>query len=515
MRALFTPSFAHAHASVPCSPLVASFGVTSVLNNRWQNQNRDWWKQAHDSDLPAIEWDLFLDPSLVDKMLEDDGTDLGMNMKIADPLAESLFLRGLIAHGSGPQLILEQLGGLFRHFNFGRVNRSRKTLGGGITVQEWLTLFAKGLQVGIEEEENNEGKMESIGDVLYIISKVLNGKLKVVLDLKSRYVPKKIWARLVKASSKYVEVVGIGSFCIDEIRGISGLVAPFLSWQLYEFFFFHTAGDLQAAVHNGVLRRGDAVFFNAGSLLWNKPNSWKSAVRDLKSRWAGEYLDPKVKEYAACNRVEEGGVGLGVSTIQSYRDALDLQIGLYVQEHSIDSCSLDCIVTHVNENLHVYKLGLAWGGLEGHNMSGIRPTFFTSTDGLWKQRYVGKSWDRGKSPKGLKRQTVVLPSATPVKFIKQRGTYQAGQDRDTLASYGRQLGAQRAAGGGGGIAKMSNSLEKNPTKGSAEDLLALFGKELGEQRRADEAGEEQAGEAGDGRPCGGAPKARSASDGFG
>jgi hypothetical protein len=470
------------------SPLVAAYGVIEVLNGRWQNKDREWRHKIHDSDIPAIEWDVFLDPFIVDKMLQDDGFDIGMNMKLADPLAESLFLRGLIAHGSAPQLMLEQLGGYFRHFNFSRVSRSRKTLGGGMYVQEWLTLFAKGLDIGGGEEES---RLESLAEVLEVITKILGGqKLKVVLDLKSRYVPRKIWARLIKASSKYVEVVGVGSFCISEIRGISALVSPHIKWKIHEIIFFHTAGDLQAAAHKGVLRRGDTVFFNAGSLLYNYPANFGEMVGNFKYRWRQGYLNPEITPYGVTKPVDAGLCESTLSTIQAYRDVLDLQIGLYVQEHSIDEGSLNKISKHVNANMHVFSLGLSWGGLEGWSMSGIKPTMFTATDGLWKQRYVGKSWDFSKTPAMLNLQTKVLPSATPARFIKERGTYNAGQDRGSLAAFGRQLGVER----NNIIAKNSYSLEKEPSKGSYGDLMAAFAKELGEQKRADEektAGEEK------------------------
>jgi hypothetical protein len=75
--------------------------------------------------------------------------------------------------------------------------------------------------------------------------------------------------------------------------------------------------------------------------------------------------------------------------------------------------------------------------------------YWTATDGLWKQRYVGKSWDYDKNPSRLGLEARFMPADTPKKFIEEArtltaGTYQAGQGRDTLAAFGRQLGVQKS-----------------------------------------------------------------------
>lgn len=36
---------------------------------------------------------------------------------------------------------------------------------------------------------------------------------------------------------------------------------------------------------------------------------------------------------------------------------------------------------YVNSNLHVYDLGLSWGGINGLTVKGIQPGRFTATDG--------------------------------------------------------------------------------------------------------------------------------------
>ena len=97
-------------------------------------------------------------------------------------------------------------------------------------------------------------------------------------------------------------------------------------------------------------------------------------------------------------------------------------------------------------------------------------------------RYIGKSWNFNLLPSQMKLAKVVMPAATPVKWVNSHSTYQAGQDRGSLAAFGRQLGVQKDSQ----LAKSNHSLERNPAKGSQSDLLAFFGKELGEQKKEKE-----------------------------
>ena len=58
------------------------------------------------------------------------------------------------------------------------------------------------------------------------------------------------------------------SFFVEEVRDIS----QYCRVGVNEIVFFHSAGDLQTSCNKGLLKRGDRVFFNAGSLLWDYPN---------------------------------------------------------------------------------------------------------------------------------------------------------------------------------------------------------------------------------------------------
>ncbi len=80
------------------------------------------------------------------------------------------------------------------------------------------------------------------------------------------------------------------------------------------------------------------------------------------------------------------------ATLADYQRHFDLQIGLYVQEFSIGSEELDSLARLVNKYPDVYRLGLAWGGLNGFACKGVKG------DGYWSQRYVGRNWANNAAP---------------------------------------------------------------------------------------------------------------------
>jgi hypothetical protein len=83
------------------------------------------------------------------------------------------------------------------------------------------------------------------------ISQVLGEPLRLVLDLKSRRVPPKVWSRLIDSMrSRGLVVEGIGSFDMDELR----VIAKSCSCPLTPILFFHSVGDLQRACHANEVR---------------------------------------------------------------------------------------------------------------------------------------------------------------------------------------------------------------------------------------------------------------------
>ena len=78
------------------------------------------------------------------------------------------------------------------------------------------------------------------------ISAVLGEPLRLVLDLKSRRVPPRVWCRLIDSlRTRGLVIEGIGSFDMDESR----LIGRGCSCPLNPILFFHSVGDLQRACH--------------------------------------------------------------------------------------------------------------------------------------------------------------------------------------------------------------------------------------------------------------------------
>lgn len=86
------------------------------------------------------------------------------------------------------------------------------------------------------------------------------------------------------------------------------------------------------------------------------------------------------------------------STLQHYVSHYSLNVGVYVQEFAIDEVAASILITHVNNNSHVFNRGMAWGGISGKTISGVQPSSLGNTDGLWAQRLLGRSWDGNRRP---------------------------------------------------------------------------------------------------------------------
>ena len=83
----------------------------------------------------------------------------------------------------------------------------------------------------------------------------------LVLDMKSRHVSRRVWALVIDfLRDAGARVEGIASFFVDEVRDIS----RYCSSSVNEIVFAHSAGDMQLGCHDGRIKRGDRVFFNAG-----------------------------------------------------------------------------------------------------------------------------------------------------------------------------------------------------------------------------------------------------------
>lgn len=415
---------------------------------------------------PNMEWDVFLDPHLVNRVLvvlrerktfllsvlpelptvkpmeklpefEDQLTAKQRNVvkfyerelrKRVQVLVDEM----MIAHGNLAQLSLEQTGYL-KQYNHSRVKRTRRTLGGGIFARQWMAVYAESLRVGMLDESPSNTPTNgdsgggasplppetslldmatsscpntSIAASVAIIKHVVKREepFGLVLDVKSRHVPPQVWACVVDCLGEAgVRVEGVGHFVTEEIRTLrQHTVRP-----VRELILFHSAGDLQQACHNKKIRYGDTVFFNAGCLLWT-PASDRAGVGGYCQQLFGKFdaeatkqsyrIQPFALPSKAGERSYNTMTGWTGSTIEDYKRRYNLSIGMYLQEFAIDEAAANMLVQIVNDHPEIYDLGLAWGGVNGVTLQGIRPGRFTDTSGFWNQRHIGAAWDSARGP---------------------------------------------------------------------------------------------------------------------
>jgi len=415
--------------------------------------------RTKEPNVTPIEWDVFLDPNLVaivDNAMEQaqQCTDIEQSMVAeieVDRQVGRLISRMLLAHGSTGQLVTEALG-IAKNYNFSRVAQTTQpdyaksmSQSMGIFVERWLHLFLSALKLadrfalrrqksatsrklamakegpkdvteivwekpflcglflclGITDPNSSKADhaINSIAITLREIANILGSPLSVVLDLKTRRVPPRVWARLIdNLRTRGLCIHGIGSFDIKELRSITeSCCCP-----VTPIIFFHAAGDLQRACHADEIKRGDHVYFNAGSLLWQRPDVFDAAKYNCCNPSTGILEDSESLECSAryvihpfaypSNDVELLPLDLQTSTIEQYQRYYNLQIGLYVQEFSICQEALEVLINFVNFSKSVYKLGMSYGGLNGATVNGL------TGDGYWNQRYVGRNWDISTGP---------------------------------------------------------------------------------------------------------------------
>ncbi len=196
------------------------------------------------------------------------------------------------------------------------------------------------------------------------IHDVLGEPLRLVLDLKSRRVPPRVWSRLIdNLRSRGLLIEGIGSFDMDELR----VIGKGCSYPLTPILFFHSVGDLQRACHANEVKKGDTVYFNGGSLMWKRSSIMEAAecggccaqvnvdddsdilpnngyertsstattgttsARTLNAK-GGYSFQPYAYPRSALSDWERVQCK---STIEDYRRHFDLKIGVYVQGETI------------------------------------------------------------------------------------------------------------------------------------------------------------------------------------
>lgn len=143
------------------NPVVAAYGTAHELETNGR--------------VPNLEWDVFLDPHLVQRVelvLQEKDKFLKSCPSIVNQWSKeqrniiryydrqleyrvkSMVDHMLIAHGNLTQIIWE-LTGFAKKYNFSRVKRTRRTLGGGIFARQWLAVYADALRLGMMNVVDN------------------------------------------------------------------------------------------------------------------------------------------------------------------------------------------------------------------------------------------------------------------------------------------------------------------------------------------------------------------------
>jgi hypothetical protein len=249
----------------------------------------------------------------------------------------------------------------------------------------------------------------TIAESAQMIRNLLGSNLQLVLDMKSRHVPPRVWAMLVDClQSRGLIIKGIGSFDLDELRAIQALA----NTPVDAMIFFHSAGDLQRACHANEIRLGDTVYFNAGSLMWKRKTACEvtgqcfstskyQGLQQVDSKCDFEYSPFQPYAYPRQQLESSDDIMDCMACIQDYQKHFDLNIGLYLHEFDIGVEEIDVMSKFVNRHSDIYRLGLAWGGLNGYTLRELKG------DGLWSQRYVGRAWDFQAKPQA--QMTLLAP----------------------------------------------------------------------------------------------------------
>jgi hypothetical protein len=300
------------------NPVVAAYATAHELENN--------------GSIPNIEWDVFLDPHLVHRVmvvlrerrtfllsvlpelptirpmeklpdLEQLTTSQRNVVKFYErelrKRAQDLVDHMLIAHGNLLHLAIEQTGFL-KYYNHSRIKRTRRTLGGGIYARQWMAVYAEALRVGLLEESppNSPSSKNSSSTAASSPPSSTDQKFTSLMDLTTFSCPNTsiaasiaIIKHIVKREDPFGLYLDVKSrhvppqvwACVVDILREWGVrvdgVGAFVMDEIRtlrkhtvrpvkEILFFHSAGDLQQACHAKKIQYGDTVLFNAGSLLW-------------------------------------------------------------------------------------------------------------------------------------------------------------------------------------------------------------------------------------------------------
>jgi len=375
---------AEANALMPMlenNPVLAAFGTVRAAEKSGEDE--------HPNHLAGLEWDLFVDTDLIEAHARAATRDE------ANDVLDRVIDTALIAHAGAIDTVQESLG--FSQYH--DVRRTPKTEFGGVEMDAWLDLFGRALFLAravdlpaaiaamsadprVDDDQpcmlNTFASPWAVPRVVDLYGQVTGRPfLSIIIDIKSLDSTPHFLAGLVQRLNVFgVHVAAVGSFKLEEIEGVAApdqrlgehvLPGP------REVLFFHFAGDLQAAVADGAVPRGQSVLFNGASILRFVP---------------GETLN----DYSFAPHDEI------IAALEAMRRDQDLEIGFYVQEGDCEAAAATALSDIVDDHPETFVLGFAWGGLrdEAGLLSGPIPRMGYGSQLMLAFVGQAKPWELGE-----------------------------------------------------------------------------------------------------------------------
>lgn len=328
------------------NPVMCAYGVWRGMHAR--RRYADFGRH----DLAGMEWDVFIDGAVATAWARaGDAERPALVARLVDTM--------VIAHASSTDTVQEHLG-LDQYLD---VRKTAKTRLGGVEPGAWMDLFARALELAeapdldaavramareprVTSEEacrdRTFARPRAWEDAIDVFRRFTGREhFGVILEIKSlRSSPALLAAMVAELNRRGVYVAAVGSFLLDEIRGVSAMRQTIRGEIVdgpREVLFQHFAGDLQAACDLGAIPMGQHVMFNGASLL------------DAHQEEGGPVVY-RVKEAV-------------IDELHEYVRRYDLHVGVYVQEGDCDAVAAALLSEVVMREPSAFALGFAWGGI--------------------------------------------------------------------------------------------------------------------------------------------------------
>lgn len=341
------------------NPVMAAYGM-------WKSKQLDDKDKGNRVDqLEAMEWDVWLDPDLMEKHAEAKKDEVaGIEKELVDTL--------WIAHGNKSRTVKEHFWG----DQYDNIKDDAPTDFGGKSAPDWMHLYGAALTMatakkGEEGDAELGNKKLSFKDTISLYKELFGKKqFSVVLDVKSKLATSAVLKGVIsELNRRGVHVYGVGTFRHEQLTDIEEHKQTIGDEELAgakEVKFYHRSGDFMEAAQGGKLKEGDHVMFNIGSLIEKK---WfKTKFQELP------------------------GV---IDDIKAEKDKHKFHLGGYVQENAIHPDAANLLVEITNKYKDVFDMGFAWGGIGGLADEGAKGTGLGVQDSV----FAGSTYKSKKKKK--------------------------------------------------------------------------------------------------------------------